>query len=360
MSRLIFGTEIAVLVGLGLTVGCRNGAVGPAPNPCDVAKTIRGSPGFMTVAREAAVAARVLPAGFGGLYQQFSEGAAGSVVAYFKDPTSKADLRQALLDLLVCGGAYPGWAGELVQADYEMIQIQAGQYSADELLAFLEALAPLKSDPDVWAVDVDPQLNRVWIGLSLSAASGRVAGLVTSLGVPSAAVVLETPPPTTGDEQFEVISPLPAATVDGGIAGLFYFPLRVRFTNHQSATRYPDWCVNPDPETLTAYFNYKLQQWNGSVWNDIVSPVCELVLLPPRPVAPGQSVVDSIPVTGSRRLKTIPWWRTARITGTYRLVGSVYMSTVPNPNGGPASVADPAPSTEQVSRPFRLSNGLPY
>lgn len=331
----------------------------PPRNPCELAGGIRPSASFLGVPEEADIGTRVLGGGFGGLYQEMWQTRSGNLVAYFKDVSASSQLRTDLRKLLVCGGIYPGWADELVETDLDSITVRQGLYTGSELLSYLRALEPLRSDPDVWAMEIDPTANRVWIGLANASASSRIQQAVQARAVPSPAVHVEVPPPTNGDEQFEILNS-PVRTVDAGLFGVLFFPLRVRFTNRQTSARYPDWCINQDPQALTKYFGHTIQQWDGSKWNDVEEPFCVLVLLTPRPVAPGESATDSVPVVGSRRLRGIPYWRTARITGTYRLVGKVFRSTTPNPSGGPAFVSDPAPPNEQFSVPFRVINTLPF
>lgn len=346
---------VALTLGLG-AVGCSGSTVEPVPDPdpCEVARSIRNSPGFLTVAEEADIAAQALPGGFGGLYQDIGN-SPRTVVAFFKDVSAPGELVADLRKLLLCGGAYPGWAGQLLRTDFDAITIRQGQYTGTELLSYLRALEPLRSDPDVWAMEIDPQINRLWIGLTISSSSNRIQQAVLAHSVPSGAVLLEAPPPTTGTEQFEILNS-PVEAIDAGAFGVLFFPLQVRFTNRQASTRYPDWCIDQDQQTFTKYFGHTIQQWDGTQWKEVKSPVCVLVLIAPRAIGPGQSATDSVPVVGSRRLNGIPWWRTARTTGTYRFVGKIYRSTTPNPAGGPDFVSDLAPMEEQVSAAFRVVN----
>lgn len=337
---------------------CSGTTVEPRPEPCELAKSIRSSSAFLGVPEEADIAARVLPGGFGGLYQDIGN-VPGALVAFFKDVSTAPELRADVRKLLLCGGAYPGWAGQLLRTDLAAIEIRQGQYTGTELLSYFGALESLRSDPDVWAIEVDPQTNRVWIGLSNPSATSRIQQAAVALSVPADAVSIEPPPPTTGVEQFEILNS-PVEAIDAGVFGVLFFPLRVRFTNRQTSTRYPDWCINQDLQAFTAYFNHKIQQWDGAQWKDTLFPICVLVLIEPRPIAPGETATDSVPVVGSRRLNGIPYWRTARITGTYRFVGKAYTSTTPNPSGGPPFVSDLAPAEEQISAPFRVINTLPF
>lgn len=323
----------------------------PLPNLCDAARDLRTTPAFMTVAKEADIAARVLSGGFGGLYQDLQ---AGVLVAYFKDTAPAAQRRADLQKVLQCSAVYPGWAETIVRTALEAIDIRQGQYSGTELLAFLTGLQPLESDPGVWGLEVDPETNRVWIGLTDASERTRIQQAIVALSVPLAAVAIESPPPIAGSEQFEVLNVPAPALFD---TGAFIFWLRVRFTNLQSAPRYPDWCVSLDA-SVPPYFMYTMEKWDGTAWVFVKSTTCVAVLLPPRQVLPGQTVTDSIPVLTARKLNTNPAFLTARITGNYRLVARVYRSTTGTPPG-PVFVTDPAPHEEQVSRPFRIKNTLP-
>lgn len=342
-----------------LVLGCNGNPVEPHVDPCEAARAIRSSPTFLTVAEEGDIAARVLPGGFGGLYQEFGGNSNGILVAYFNDLSVSGEAKTDLRKVLLCGGAYPGWAGVLLSTDLDAIAIRQGLYTGSELLSYLRALEPLKNDAGVWAIELDPEANRVWIGLTTGSALTRIQESIAARSVPAGAVLIEVPPPTTSAEQFQVLDS-PAVTVDEGDPGVLFFSLRVRFTNRQTSPRYPDWCVDPDPNSLTTYFLHTIQQWNGTQWKEVKAPLCNAILLPPRFVGPGESVTDSVPVVGVRRLNAIPHWLTARITGTYRFVGKVFRSTIPNPQGGPPLVTDLAAPEEQVSAPFRLINTRPF
>jgi hypothetical protein len=211
----------------------------------------------------------------------------------------------------------------------------------------------MRGDSAVWAVDVDPQVNRIWLGLHDPPELARIQQRIMDASVPLAAVVIEAPPPVTGTEPFAVLD-APIVTRTGSMAGVFEFAFHVRYTNLFQETRYPDQCV----ELFSSYsfFLYTLEQWDRGQWRRVYTPPCDLVALTPRPVSPGQTQTDSIPAVAVRRLNSMPVWQTARITGTYRLVGSVYLSAIPNP----PFVTNPAPPAERVSRPFRITHTLPF
>jgi hypothetical protein len=135
--------------------------------------------------------------------------------------------------------------------------------------------------------------------------------------------------------------------------GVFLAEARVKYTNHFSETRYPDYCVISNGTRFS--FLYRIEKWDGQAWRRVHDPVCSAIALAPRPVLPGQSLTDTIPFVGVRRLRAAPLWATARISGYYRLVGTVYLSTTPNP----PFLANPAPEP-QVSTPFRIRNTLPF
>lgn len=341
-----------VLALSAVVAACAGGPAGPfvEQDVCEAAQALRRTPDFTTVAEEADVAARVLPGGFGGLYQDIGHG----LVAYFKGPVDFS-VKQELVKLLQCGGAYPGWAGVLVATDAAAVTVLQGRYSAIELLSWLRALEPLKADPVVWGLEVDQEANRIWLGITDADQLGRIQQAVAARPIAFAAVQIEVPPPTTGLEQFEILDPLLTPS-NAPAQGTFSFQPRVRFTNRQSSTRYPDWCGGVE----WSFFLGTIEKWYGAGWRPVSGFVCTAILLPPRAVQPGESVTDVIPVVGVRRLSGGPAWLTARITGTYRFVGRVYAATMANPAGGTPLLTDLAPQQEQISTPFRLINTLPF
>lgn len=346
------GLFVAALI---LVFGCGMAAVEPEPHLCDQAKALRSSPAFLSVPEEAAIAAQVLPGGFGGLFQNLGPVSDGHLVAYFKEDGGQ-EMKKQLSNLLRCGAIYPGWVGTLVVTDPNSIIIRPGQYTAIELLSFRNVLDPLKTDSAVWGLEIDPETNRVWLGITRSSELARIQGAVLGRGVPLEAVQIEAPPPTIGYAQYEVVDPA-VSTRGGEVFGTISFAIRVRFTNRQGSTRYPDWCVGSE---WTSMLIPGLEKWTGSEWKPANGVTCIAILVPPRAVEPGQSVTDSVLISGARRLNTAPAWMTARITGTYRLVGRVFRSTVPNPLGGTPFLADLAPPEEQISPPFRITNTLPF
>lgn len=342
--------SLALAGGLHL-YGCGSPAapVVPGPDPCDAAREIRPSPGFLTVSEEADIVARVIPGGFGGLFQDF--GFTNNLVIYLQD-LSKTDLAEAALRrLLNCGAAYPGWINRLVRTD--VIQDRQGQYTASQLLSYSIALSPLRGDPEVWGLEVDPEINRIWIGLRAVAALPRIQQAVASAAVPSGAVSIEVPPPVTGTEPFTVLDAVVITTPHDTANGVFYGTARVQYTNRYAETRYPDNCISGDGEYVS--FLYRIEKWDGRAWKGIHDPICLAIALQPSPVLPGESRTDSVPFVGVRRLMAAPLWKTARITGTYRFVGTVYLSTTPNP----PYLINPAPE-EQNSTPFRMVHNLPF
>src|SRR5690242_10488457 len=179
-----------------LVAGCNGSAAEPDRPLCERARALRSTPGLMTVAEEADLAARVLPGGFGGLFQEIAPNSDGVLVAYFKDPT-KTGVKTSLHTLLLCGAVYPGWAGVFVVTDFNAIAIRQGKYDATELLSYRRALEPLKSDPVVWGLEIDPESNRVWLGITDPSQLTRIQQAVANRAVPATAVSIEVPPPTT-------------------------------------------------------------------------------------------------------------------------------------------------------------------
>jgi hypothetical protein len=262
---------------------------------------------------------------------------------------SQANAAQGVLRaLLACDGIYPGWDGVLVNSAF--MEPRQGQYTGTELLTYRKALSSLQDDAEVWAMEIDPELNQVWIGLESTEAKARIIQAVGAASVPLAAISLEVPPPALPTPAFAVLRPSPVNTMHTlPVLGVFGFNLEVRYTNHSPETRYPDQCVSLDPFSFYAYFLLHLSKWNGMEWVLIQTPLCAAVLLPPRAVESGQAQTDSVPVTGVRKLQSEPVWRSARITGTYRLEGTVYRSPPLEP-----PFANLAPLSERVSNYFRI------
>ncbi len=328
--------------------GAAAGPPDPPEDPCAAALAIRSGPQFLSVAEEADIAARVIPGGFGGLYQNLES---QRLVVTLKDPAASGPAGTALRALLYCGGAYPGWADELVTP--AVMGFRSAQYSGTELLSYLRALQPVRGDLGVWAVEVDPELNRIWIGLVNSSEVPRIRQMVSDRGVPLAAVALEAPPPTTGAEPFAVLENL-VLTEAGPALGVFRIIFHVRYTNPFPERRFLDRC--PEPFSLHTNVRYVLEKWDGTNWQLVFAPICELTALRPTRVDPLQAHTDSVDNAGVRRLNALPVWRTARVTGTYRLVGSVYLSET----AGPPFVANPASDLERRSAPFRIRNTAPF
>src|SRR5207244_1875841 len=105
--------------------------------------------------------------------------------------------------VLACGGAYPGWMDVMV--DPTTIEIRNGQFTATELLAYFRSLQSLRTDPGVWAIEPDFELNRIWIGLGNAAANDRIRAAVVFASVPIEAVSIKVPPTPTGSEAFDVV-----------------------------------------------------------------------------------------------------------------------------------------------------------
>ncbi len=313
-----------------------------------MAREIRPQPEFLTVPEEADILARISPGGFGSLFQDFGP---GSLVVYLQNLAKSDSAKLVIRRLLNCGGAYPGWSNQLV--DPNSIQVRQGNYTGSQLLGYLRALDQLKNDPAVWAIEIDPEINKIWIGLRSSSELARISLGVTSAGVPNGAAQIEIPPSATGLEPFHVLDSTVATVVKVNANGVFLAEARVTYTNHFSETRYPDYCVTIDGSRVS--FQYRIEEWDGQNWRTIHNPICLAIGLPPDPIQPGESRTDTIPFGGVRRLNAQPLWRTARITGYYRFVGKVYLSVIPNT----PFLTDPAPEA-QISTPFRILNTLPF
>ncbi|MCC7132354.1 MAG: hypothetical protein IT352_06910 [Gemmatimonadales bacterium] len=347
---------VGVAVAAMLIAGCDAQDPAGPEDPCDAAMAIRPSGSFLGSAAESDIAARVIPGGFGGMYHQADgDRFAAGLIVRLKDMSKATQAGAALRRLLSCGGAFPGWNDVIVSPSE--IHAQEAQFTATELYEATRALEPLRSDPDVWGIEFDPEANRVWIGILQAAASVRIEAAVTGLGVAAEKVLIEPPPPAGGVESFAVKDEEVSTSAEPGAPlGVMFFSLRVSYTNLQGAVRYPDWCVSPDPEVLTPFFLFAIERWERGTWRVAYHPICTAVLLEPRTIQPGQVVTDSVPVPAVRRLGAAPIWRTPRVSGTYRFVGTVYRSRTVTP----PFVADPAAANERVSAPFRVRHTLPF
>lgn len=332
---------------LSLLAACGSPA-GPveARDACVDAQALRsqipGGSGFLSEAQEADIAAHVVPGGFGGLHQNY---AAGTLIIHLTDLTKRVEAESTLRYILTCGAVYPGWVGTRI-APASITSVQ-GQFTATELMGWAQSLSGLRSNPGVFGVVIDPEINRIWIGLDQAAARVEIEQAVAGASVPLAAVTIESPPPSAPQAAFQILtSPVAFGETDG----VYSFHLSVQYRNPTADNRYPDWCVEVFSNPLFAYFLYSVERWEGGAWSRVFDPFCELVALAPREVVPGEQVTDSVPVTAVHRVNAQPVWRKWRVVGTYRLVGRVYRVRTQTP----PFVADEAPVEERVSAPFRL------
>jgi len=282
------------------------------------------------------------------MYEDFARGV---LVVRLKDLSKREEADKALRRVLACGAVYPGWLN--VRVSLNAVEFQTAQYDATELLGYFRNLQALRSDPGVWAMEVDPELNRIWIGARADSVQNRLQQMIGSAGVLPAAVDLETPPPTTGVEPFTVLESAVQTTEIVDFPGVFGFTLHIRYTNQFAETRYPDQCLLPFRPY--PFFLGVLARWNGSQWIEAWEPICEAILLSPRPVSPGEQQTDSVPFTGAHRLGVVPIWMLVRVTGTYRFEGRVYKSTT----SSPPVLTDLAPLEERISAPFRIVRQAP-
>jgi hypothetical protein len=334
-----------------MIAACGGGTTNPGNTDlCATARQIRatipgGASGFLTPEQEADITARTIPGGFGGMFRDISR---NELVVFLKDPSQQAGADEGLRKVLACGAVYPGWLNVIVSL--QTVVYRSAQYTATQLLAYLSAVQALRTDPDVWAIEEDPSLNKIWIGVRSGAAQPRIQQLLAAASVPTGAVVLEVPPPTSGTEPFTILESVVATGELTQLPGVFEFRMHVRYVNQSGGTRYPGRCVSPDPMTFYTLFEYVLTRWDGNAWVLAHEPICEAVAVQPQPVQPGQQETDSIPGIGSHRVNTQPFWLPWRVTGNYRFEGLVYRSTTPNP----PFLTDLVALEERVSAPFRV------
>ena len=97
--------------------------------------------------------------------------------------------------------------------------------------------------------------------------------MVSDRAVPLAAVVLETPAPSTGGEPFAVLEQLILPTA-GQTLGVFELNFHVRYTNPFPERRFLGRC----PQSFTPHTNvtYFLEKWDGTNWQLAFAPFCVL------------------------------------------------------------------------------------
>ena len=118
--------------------------------------------------------------GFGGMYVEKD----GRLAVYLKD-RAQLPVARAAIETVFGPGSIPAAGAHAV----------AGQYTMSELAAWTRRASQLLSLPGVVFVDLDEARNRVAVGVEDASRAQQVQKVLASLGIPRAAVVIETTEP---------------------------------------------------------------------------------------------------------------------------------------------------------------------
>ena len=175
---------VAVLT-LLLTAACDSSDAPVSPQPDD-ASLNRAAPqaSFRTPDDEFARASRAEVPGFAGYYLQSD----GTPVVRLVDPGQRGAAQRYLAQHFIAarGGRHTG-------APQQPVFLKAA-YDFAQLKEWSEALHPLLSRSDVYLIDVDEVENRVLLGVADANAIGAVRAEAARLGIPAAAVHVQTQP----------------------------------------------------------------------------------------------------------------------------------------------------------------------
>ena len=174
----------AVVLALLATAACEQSDAPLGPQPSDAAVRAAAAPqSFRTPDDEFARASRAEVPGFAGFYLK----ADGTPVVRLVDPSQRGAAQRYLAQEFIRArnGRHKGapTQPEFIPAAYDFAQLKD----------WAEALTPLMSTrDDVFLVDVDEVENRVLLGVADAAAGGAVRGEAARLGIPAAAVAVQT------------------------------------------------------------------------------------------------------------------------------------------------------------------------
>ncbi|NIM49074.1 MAG: hypothetical protein GTO22_07415 [Gemmatimonadales bacterium] len=164
-------------------------------DPCAAAPGLRAQMqadvAFWTPDHEAALTARLVPGGFGGVYWLDFESRVLAIVLV--DVGKSEEAKRAFATALECGAVYAGFS--VGNTQFSSIVVREGQYDAIQLLAWKEAAAIAFSDPDVVSLDLDEVRNRIVVGVSAESALERVTDLLIAAGIPRGALIVEVQQP---------------------------------------------------------------------------------------------------------------------------------------------------------------------
>lgn len=167
---------------------------------CDVTEPTTSSPGLAasvlnssashrqgpaTSDEEMALAARNEVKGFAGLYLQED----GTPVVLLVDPAQRGAAQRYFATRLSARGRGPRGSG------VEKMVVRAAAYDFAQLKTWHDQLGELFAREDVFTSDVDEARNQVFVGVRDQAAIGVVRSAAARLGIPAAAVRVETQAP---------------------------------------------------------------------------------------------------------------------------------------------------------------------
>lgn len=335
-----------LLCGLG---GCA--ANGPSPVPpslCDEAARVRRELfpfGTKTTADEAAIAAEVLPGGFAALYQDLVRGV---LVVGLVNIGESADALKALTELLQCYAIYPGWLG--TRLSLGVVDVRRADFRGDSLWTWAARVQGLGPSSGIWSTEVDPLMNRIWIGVDDMDLVNEIRDRIDAAAVPLGAVVIEPPPlPDLPPGPLRVLASIILVEDRPSFGWAFDVPLE--HANTEAFPVYQDRCVIPGTQPLRSEPQYRLEKWDGTRWRTIFRPVCEAILVkPPVSVPAAGARRDTANVLATYRLQAQPVWDNSRIAGYYRLVVPLFRSA----GGEPPLLMDPFPDEYGRTPYFRL------
>lgn len=335
---------------VALVVGSGCSSTPPDPPPptlsrCDVVRQLRTSlypGGVLTDAEEADVASRVVPGGFGGLFMDIQQSV---LIVALVDISQQGPAAATLDTLIACGAVYPGRLGTTLAIGNK--EFRPVTHTAQELRVWLGQVRD-RATGRIWALEIDPIANHVWVGVSGQSDGEEVLRVADSLRIPRTGLRVEAPPTDSVAGAFRlairdiVVTRVPEL-------GYYFLPVLTQLNDGLSAV-FQDRCsISGQPGRSEPLV--RLEKWEEGGWRVVFRPICVAVLLlNPISVPPGGSRVDTVSITAVTRLNSRPVWNNVRIAGTYRLVVPLFRSSV----GFPPQLADPLPDSAGRSQTFRL------
>ena len=140
---------------------------------------------------EDALAARLIPGGYGGIYRDDLD--ANRLVIVLVDLRKSEDAVRDFTRAHSCGALYSG------ELKFNTIVVREGQYDAIQLMKWREIAEIAFTDDDAFSLGIDQFRNRIVVGVLTQEAIERVAELVVENGMPRDALIIEiSEPPLAG------------------------------------------------------------------------------------------------------------------------------------------------------------------